>query len=94
MFRDSEIQRNGHTNLDQGSAAERGFGVTSSRGSPPLRHATSHRQVAAEADHKITQKLNRLELGRLLKARERRCDKLIGRHLVSFWIGLFCLWWR
>jgi hypothetical protein len=67
MFRDSEIQRNGHTNLDQGSAAERGFGLTSSRGSPPLRHATSHRQDAAEAGHKITQKLNRLELGRLLK---------------------------
>jgi hypothetical protein len=67
MFRDFEIQRNGHTNLDQGSAAERGFGVTSSRGSPPLRHATSHRQDAAEVDHKITQKLNRLELGRLLK---------------------------
>ena len=72
MFRDFEIQPNGHTNLDQGSAAERGFGVTSSRGSPALRHATSHRQDAAEADHKIIQKLNRLELSRLLKARERR----------------------
>jgi hypothetical protein len=67
MFRDFEIQRDGHTNLDQGSAAERVFGATSSRGSPPLRHATSHRQDAAEADHKITQKLNRLELSRLLK---------------------------
>jgi hypothetical protein len=72
MFRDSEIQRNGHTNLDQGSAAERVFGATSSRGAPPLRHATSHRQDPAEADHKIIQKLNRLELSRLLKARERR----------------------
>jgi hypothetical protein len=67
MFRAFEIQRNGHTNLDQGSAAERGFGATSSRGSPPLRHATSHRQDAAEADHKVTQKLNRLELSSLLK---------------------------
>jgi hypothetical protein len=66
-FRDFEIQRNGHTNLDQGSAAEKVFGVTPSRGSPLLRHATSHRQDAAEADHKITQKLNRLELSRLLK---------------------------
>src|SRR5437868_4285583 len=62
MFRDSEIQRNGHTNLDQGRAAERVFGATSSRGSAPLRHTTSHRNDAAEADHKITQKLNRLEL--------------------------------
>ena len=67
MFRDSEIQRNGHTNLDQGRAAERVFGATSSRGSAPLRHTTSHRNDAAEADHKITQKLNRLELSRLLK---------------------------
>ena len=67
MFRDSEIQRNGHTNLDQGRAAERVFGATSSRGSAPLPHTTSHRKDAAEADHKITQKLNRLELSRLLK---------------------------
>ena len=66
-FRAFEIQRNGHTNLDPGSAAERGFGATSTRGSPPLRHATSHRQDAAEADHKVTQKLNRLELSSLLK---------------------------
>jgi len=72
MFRDFEIQPNGHTNLDQGSAAERVFGATSSRGAPPLRHATSHRQDPAEADHKIIQKLNRLELSRLLKARDRR----------------------
>jgi hypothetical protein len=71
-FRDFKIQRNGHTNLDQGSAAERVFGATSTRGAPPLRHATSHRQDPAEADHKIIQKLNRLELSRLLKARERR----------------------
>ena len=71
MFRDFKIQRNGHTNLDQGTAAERSFDATYSRGAPPLRHATSHRQDP-EADHKIIQKLNRLELSRLLKARERR----------------------
>jgi len=71
IFRDFKVRRNGHTNLDQGSAAERVFGATSSRGAPPLRHATSHRQDP-EADHKIIQKLNRLELSRLLKARERR----------------------
>jgi hypothetical protein len=67
MFRDSEIQRDGHTNLDQGSAGERVFGATSGRRSPPLRHATSHRRDAAETEHKITEKLNRLELWRLLK---------------------------
>jgi hypothetical protein len=72
IFRDFKVRRNGHTNLDQGSAAERVFGATSTRGAPPLRHATSHRQDPAEADHKIIQKLNRLELSRLLKARERR----------------------
>ena len=72
IFRDFKVRRNGHTNLDQGSATERVFGATSTRGAPPLRHATSHRQDPAEADHKIIQKLNRLELSRLLKARERR----------------------
>jgi hypothetical protein len=68
MFRDFEIQRNGHTNLDQGSAAERFFGATSNREAAPLRLATPHRQDAAKADHNMTQKLNRLELSRLLKA--------------------------
>ena len=67
MFRDFKIQRNGHTNLDQGTAAERSFDATYSRGAPPLRHATAHRQDAAEAEHNITRKLNRLELSRLLK---------------------------
>jgi hypothetical protein len=49
---------------DTASAAQHAAGLTiptlatSSRGSPPLRHATSHRQDAAEADHKITKKLN------------------------------------
>jgi hypothetical protein len=42
MFRDFKVRRNGHTKLDQGSAA---------------------------------QKLNRLELSRLLKARERRVER-------------------
>ena len=66
VFRNFKIQRNGHTNLDQDTATERGFDATYSRGAPPLRHATSHRQDP-EADHKIIQKLNRLELSRLLK---------------------------
>jgi hypothetical protein len=72
IFQDFKVRRNGHTNVDQGSAAERVFGATSTRGAPPLRHATSHRQDPAEADDKIIQKLNRLELSRLLRARERR----------------------
>jgi len=67
VFRNFKIQRNGHTNLDQDTATERGFDATYSRGAPPLRHATSHRQDAAEAEHKTTRKLNRLELSRLLK---------------------------
>src|SRR6516162_6324117 len=71
MFRDFKIQRNGHTNLDQGTAAERSFDATYSRGAPPLRHATAHRQDAAEAEHNITRKLNRLELSRLLSRQSR-----------------------
>ena len=67
VFRNFKIQRNGHTNLDQDTATERGFDATYSRGAPPLRHATAHRQDAAEAEHNITRKLNRLELSRLLK---------------------------
>ena len=67
MFRDFEIRGNGHTNLDHDSAGERVFGATSGRGSAPLPHAASHRRNAGEADHKTTEKLNRLELSRLLK---------------------------
>lgn len=66
-FRDFEIQRNGHTKLEQDSAGARFFGATAGRGAAPLPHATSHRRDADAADHKITEKLNRLELRRLLK---------------------------
>ena len=73
-----EIQRNDHGNLDQGSAAfapeesrvkenTGSYDSTVSPGSPPLRHAASHRASAVEADHNITGKLNRAELSRLLK---------------------------
>jgi hypothetical protein len=66
MFRDFEIRRNRYTNFDQGTAATV-YGATPSRGSPPLRPVTSHHQAAAETDHKVAEKLNRVELSRLLK---------------------------
>jgi hypothetical protein len=71
-----EIRRNDHGNLDQRSAAftpeqpqvkesAGSYGSTVSPRSPPLRHAASHRASAVEADHNITEKLNRAELSRL-----------------------------
>jgi hypothetical protein len=76
--RNIEIQRNDHGNLDQGSAAfapeesrvkenTGSYDSTVSPGSPPLRHAASHRASAVEGEHNITEKLNRAELSRLLK---------------------------
>jgi len=92
ILQNVEIQRNDHANLEQGSATlttksrfpeepqvkeSTGFyGSTARPRSPPLRHAASHRSSAVEADHNITQKLNRAELGRLLKARGRRSDEI------------------
>ena len=78
ISQNSEIRRNDYGYLDQGGAAitpeepqvkesTACYGSTVSPRSPPLRHAASRRASAVEADHNITEKLNRAELSRLLK---------------------------